>query len=216
MFRDRGRGCAARAGTTCRDRKSGRDCYSTVREATCARGELPASFLHKLVSHSMGAADCSMAAPGPMLPLCQDLTSLDYHHNIHQLSSTQPPHPHPCFLPSLPLPIPYPQSDPSSWILSEWHPLNLPNYLSSGRAAVALSRQHILLTGQSWGTKGTSNGLPDCSPRRPHSLWHYQPFTVKFKTLAHSKIIERILKNMCCVLRRTVCQKMYITRNITR
>ncbi|KAK9535255.1 hypothetical protein VZT92_007648 [Zoarces viviparus] len=59
----------------------------------CSRDcELPASFLHELVSHSMGAADYSMAAPGPMLPLCQDLTSLDYHHNIHQLSSTQPPH----------------------------------------------------------------------------------------------------------------------------
>lgn len=41
----------------------------------------------------MWAADCSMAAPGPVLPLCQDLTSLDYHHNIHQLSSTQPPLP---------------------------------------------------------------------------------------------------------------------------
>lgn len=83
----------------------------------CERGnmcwgdrELPASFLHKLVSHSMGAADCSMAAPGPMLPLCQDLTSLDYHHNIHQLSSTPPPLP-----PTLPPPAPgspYPFSTP--------------------------------------------------------------------------------------------------------
>lgn len=57
--------------------------------------ELLASFLHKLVSRSMGATDCSMAAPGPMLPLCQDLTSVDYHHNIHQLSSAQPPLPPP-------------------------------------------------------------------------------------------------------------------------
>lgn len=69
--------------------------------------ELPASFLYKLVSLSMGAADCSMATPGPMLLFCQDLTSLDYHHNIHQLSSTQPPLP-PLptpFSPILPLPI---------------------------------------------------------------------------------------------------------------
>jgi len=154
----------------------------------CSRDcELPASFLHELVSHSMGAADCSMAAPGPMLPLCQDLTSLDYHHNIHQLSSTRP-----TALP-VPLPTPCPQSDPSSWILSEWHPLNLPNYLSSGHTDVALARQHILLKGRSWGAKGSSTGLPDCSHRRPHSPWHYQPFTVKFKTLGHSKIIERRL-----------------------
>lgn len=100
--------------------------------------ELPASFLYKLVSLSMGAADCSMATPGPMLLFCQDLTSLDYHHNIHQLSSTQPPLP-PLptpFSPILPLPILCPQSDPSSWILSEWHPLNLPNYLSSGHSAL--------------------------------------------------------------------------------
>lgn len=99
-----------------------------VREGTCAGGgdwELPAPFLHELVSRSMGAADCSMAAPGPTLPLCQDLTSLDYHHNIHQLSSAyRPP---PSLLPCLPLPAPHPQHDPSSWILSEWHPLNLPN-----------------------------------------------------------------------------------------
>lgn len=67
--------------------------------------ELPASFLHRLVSHSMGAADCSMATPGPMLLLCQDLTSLDYHHNIHQLSSTQPP--------LLPLPTPFAQNPPT-------------------------------------------------------------------------------------------------------
>lgn len=100
--------------------------------------ELPASFLYRLVSHSMGAADCSMATPGPMLLFCQDLTSLDYHHNIHQLSSTQPPLlplPNP-FSPILPLAILCPQSNPSSWILSEWHPLNLPNYLSSGHAAL--------------------------------------------------------------------------------
>lgn len=100
--------------------------------------ELPASFLYRLVSHSMGAADCSMATPGPMLLFCQDLTSLDYHHNIHQLSSTQPPLlplPTP-FSPILPLAILCPQSNPSSWILSEWHPLNLPNYLSPGHAAL--------------------------------------------------------------------------------
>lgn len=70
--------------------------------------ELPASFLHKLVSHSMGAADCSMAAPGPMLPLCQDLTSLDYHHNIHQLSSTPPLRPPPLHAP------PHPTAPPTS------------------------------------------------------------------------------------------------------
>lgn len=98
-----------------------------------------ASFLYRLVSHSMGAADCSMATPGPMLLFCQDLTSLDYHHNIHQLSSTQPPLlllPNPPSPPVLPLAILCPQSNPSSWILSEWHPLNLPNYLSSGHAAL--------------------------------------------------------------------------------
>ena len=86
----------------------------------CKRGwELPASFHHELVSHSMGAADCSMAAPGPMLPLCQDLTSLDYHHNIHQLSSTQPhsPPPPPTPTPLLPTqpplhPVPTPSRIP--------------------------------------------------------------------------------------------------------
>ncbi len=31
-----------------------------------------------------------MAAPGPPLPLCKGLTSLDYHHNIHQLSLYTP------------------------------------------------------------------------------------------------------------------------------
>lgn len=40
------------------------------------------------------------------------------------------------FSPILPLPILCPQPDPSSWILSEWHPLNLANYLSSGHAAL--------------------------------------------------------------------------------
>lgn len=46
-----------------------------------------------------------MAAPGPPLPLCKGLTSLDYHHNIHQLSlytPAQPPfsntHPHPLLI----------------------------------------------------------------------------------------------------------------------
>lgn len=38
--------------------------------------------------------------------------------------------------PLLPLAILCPQSNLSSWILSEWHPLNLPNYLSSGHAAL--------------------------------------------------------------------------------
>lgn len=70
-------------------------------------------------------------------------------------------------LPNLPLPILYPQSDPSSWILSEWHPLDLPNYLSSGRIAAALSRLHILFKG--W-RKGTSTGLPVCSPEG-NTLW---------------------------------------------
>lgn len=59
--------------------------------------------------------------------------------------------PTPSLLPSLPLPLPYPHSNSSSWILSEWHPLNLPNYLSSGHAAVALSKQHILLTSKAEG-----------------------------------------------------------------
>lgn len=83
-----------------------------------------------------------------------DFTGLPSQHPPAVLYAAPPPH-------SLPLPIPYPQSDPSSWILSEWHPLNLPNYLSSSHAAVALSRQHILLTGRSWGAKSSSTGLPD-------------------------------------------------------
>lgn len=112
-----------------------------------------------------------------------DFTGLPSQHPPAVLHAAHPLPP----LPSLPLPVPYPQSDPSSWILSEWHPLNLPNYLSSGHAAVALSRQRILLAGRSWGAKGSSTGLPDCSPRRPHSMWHDPPFTVKFKTLGHSK-----------------------------
>lgn len=109
VLKDRGWGAEAR--TPGSERKSRHGCCCTVREATCARGtELRASFLHKLVSHSMGATDCSMAAPGPMLSLCQDLTSLDYHHNIHQLSYMQTPRPHPhSLLASLPLPVPYPQ-----------------------------------------------------------------------------------------------------------
>lgn len=54
-------------------------------------------------------------------------------------------------LPSLPLLLPNPQPNSSSWILSEWHPLNLPNYLSSGHAAVALSRQRSLLANEAEG-----------------------------------------------------------------
>lgn len=141
--------------------------------------ELPASFLYKLVSHSMGAADCSMATPGPMLLFCQDLTSLDYHHNIHQLSSTQPPLP-PLPTPILPLPILCPQSDPSSWILSEWHPLNLPNYLSSGHAALGCT---FFSQGGATGPKALQ--LDFLTTHQKRSPWHPQPFTVKFKNQTH-------------------------------
>lgn len=144
--------------------------------------ELPASFLYKLVSHSMGAADCSMATPGPMLLFCQDLTSLDYHHNIHQLSSTQPPLP-PLptpFSPILPLPILCPQSDPSSWILSEWHPLNLPNYLSSGHAALGCT---FFSQGGATGPKALQ--LDFLTTHQKRSPWHPQQFTVKFKSQSH-------------------------------
>jgi len=37
----------------------------------------------------------------------------------------------------------------------------------------------------------SSTGHSDCSPRRPHCLWHYQPFTVKFNTPSHCRIIYR-------------------------
>lgn len=79
-----------------------------------------------------------MAAPGPMLPLCQDLTSLDYHHNIHQLSPTQPP------TPSLPQ-APSTHSLPPVQSL-QLDPLNLPNYPSSGHTTVALSTFSTLLS----------------------------------------------------------------------
>lgn len=214
VLRDRGRGWASRAETTCGERVYMPTAALWERQHVLDC-ELPASFLHKLVSHSMGAADCSMAAPGPMLSLCQDLTSLDYHHNIHQLSSTQPPlPPTPSLLPNLPLPILFPQSYPSSCILSEWHPLNLPNYLSSGHAILALFGQHILLTGWSYGAKRTSTGLPDCSPRRPNSLWHYQPFTAKFKTHGHRPWKDYLKKY--CVSRSKVSQNIWIKPHYTR
>ncbi|TNN38460.1 hypothetical protein EYF80_051362 [Liparis tanakae] len=111
--------------------------------------ELPASFLHELVSPSVGAADCSMAAPGPMLPLCPDLTSLDYHHNIHQLSSTRPPSPSPCRYP-LPAPSAIPPAGSS-----------LNDTLSI--CLIISPTWPVLLGGRSRGAGGSSTGLPDCS-----------------------------------------------------
>lgn len=214
VLRDRGGGWASRAETTCGERVYMPTAALWERQHVLDC-ELPASFLHKLVSHSMGAADCSMAAPGPMLPLCQDLTSLDYHHNIHQLSSTQPSlPPTPSLLPNLPLPILFPQSYPSSCIHSEWHPLNLPNYLSSGHATLAFFGQHILLTGWSYGAKRTSTGLPDCSPRRPNSLRHYPPFTAKFKT--HGLRAWKDYLEKYCVSGAKVSQNIWIKPYYTR
>lgn len=70
-----------------------------------------------------------------------DFTGLPSQHPPAVLSAAHPPLP-PHFPASIP--NPNPQSDPSSWIFSEWHPLNLPNYLSTSAtaaAAMALSRQ---------------------------------------------------------------------------
>lgn len=123
----------------------------------------------------MGAADCSMAAPGPMLPLCQDLTSLDYHHNIHQLSSTpplQPPPPTPRTPPpplthsQPPHPTHHPSPPPAGSSLNDTLSICL---IISPRAA-ALSTA-FFWSGRSfkgrW--KTLQDGLPDCSPRGPHS-----------------------------------------------
>lgn len=95
---------------------------------------------------------------------------------------------HPCpYSPILPLPILCPQSNPSSWILSEWHPLNLPNYLSSGQAALGCT---FFSRGGATGAKGTSTGLPYYWPKTPRSPRHPQPFTVKFKR--QSQVTERL------------------------
>lgn len=77
-----------------------------------------------------------------------DFTGLPSQHPPAVLYAV-PPAPNSLPLPSLLLPIPYPQSAPSSWILSEWHPLNLPNYLSSGHATVVThSPRRVELRGQ--------------------------------------------------------------------
>lgn len=81
--------------------------------------ELPASFLYRLVSHSMGAADYSMATPGPMLSLLSrsDFTGLPSQHPPAVFYAATPaptPHPllpHPPFSHSLP-PVQSLQLDP--------------------------------------------------------------------------------------------------------
>lgn len=152
-MRDRGRGWA---GTTCRESRR------TVREATCARGT-ESYRLHSSTSLSL-AVWGRLTAQWQHLALCFPFVKI-WLHWITITTSTSCPlrsPPRPPLLPSFPAslyPFPTPQSNPSSWILSEWHPLNLPNYLSSGHATVALSRQHILLMGWSRGAGGSSTGL---------------------------------------------------------
>lgn len=69
-----------------------------------------------------------------------DFTGLPSQHPPAVLYADPRPHPH-SLLASFSQPIPYPQSNSPSWISSEWHPLNLPNYLSSVHTAVALFKQ---------------------------------------------------------------------------
>lgn len=202
------RGWDLRAKTTCRGKKT-RSWLLLLSERgnMCYRGcGLPASFLHKLVSPSMGATDCSMATPGPMLSFCKDLTSLDYHHNIHQLSYMQTtPHPPPTNPPpsnsvSLhPFPTPSPIS-PAGSSLSDTHSICL------------IIAPPVVLQWPSSHTR-SSVGLPDCSPTRQHSRWHYQPFTVKFNILRHWKIIENTKKKMIVYVKKKNVRKC--RRNIS-
>lgn len=156
----------------------------TVREATCARGAVSYQ-LHSSMSLSLTVWGW-LAAQWQHLALCFPFVKI-WLHWITITTSTSCPLLNP---PHQTLPqAPSTHTLPPAQSL-QLDPLNLPNYLSSGFTTVALARQHILLTGQSWRAKSTSTGLPDYLPRRPLSLWHIQPFTVKFNSLGHSKILE--------------------------
>lgn len=173
-----------------------RQCCCTVREATCARGAV-SYRLHSSTSLSLTVWGW-LAAQWQHLALCFPFVKI-WLHWITITTSTSCP----LRKPTTPHPTPLLPQTPSTHSLPpvrslQLDPLNLPNYLSSGHATVALTRQHILHTGQSRGAKGTSTGLPDYLPRRTLSLWYFQPFTAKFNTLGHSKITETILHVRKC------------------
>lgn len=199
VLRDRGRGWAARAETTCRERKNAPGYCCTVREATCARGA--ASYrLHSSMSLSVTVWG-RLTAQWQHLALCFPFVKIWLHWITITTSTSCPlrsppalhPHPQP---PSPPLPTqpplyPFPtpsQIPPAGSSLDDTLSICL---IISPLATLlwTLSRQHILLTGKSWGATATSIGLPGGSPRGPHFLWHNQLFTVKFKTLDNSNII---------------------------
>lgn len=170
VLRDKGRGWAARAVTTWRERKTGPGCHCTVREATCARGNV-SYRLHSSTSLSLTVWG-RLTAQWQHLALCFPFVKIWLHwitittSTSCPLRSPQPPLP-PSLLPSLPLPIPYPQSLPAGSSLNDTLSICL---IISPSATLLWPSQPILLTGRSWGAKGSSTGHPDCSPRRRHSL----------------------------------------------
>lgn len=94
-----------------------RECFCTVREATCARG--PVSYqLHSSTSLSLTVWGW-LATQWQHLALCFPFVKI-WLHWITITTSTSCPllNPPPQPSPRLLLLIPYPQSDPSSWILS--------------------------------------------------------------------------------------------------
>lgn len=63
-------------------------------EEACGLVRRPAPFLHARARLSQHAASRPLNGstwPSACSPFVKDLTSLDYHHNIHQLSPTPPP-----------------------------------------------------------------------------------------------------------------------------
>lgn len=168
------------AETTRSEKKKKVNLPAAVRAATCARlwatGFIP---LQACLSQYGG----SWLLNGNTWPYASllsrsDFSGLPSQHPpavFYAASPAPPPHP---VSPILPLAILCPQSNPSSWILSEWHPLNLPNYLSSGRAALACT---FFSKGGAKGPKALQLDFLTTHQKR-HSPWQPQPFTVKFKS----------------------------------
>lgn len=122
------------AETTCSEKKV--NLPAAVRAATCARLWATGFIPLQACLSQYGGSWLLNGNTWPYAPLLSrsDFAGLPSQHPPAVFyAATPPPTP---FSPILPLPILCPRSDPSSWILSEWHPLNLPNYLSSGHAAL--------------------------------------------------------------------------------
>lgn len=106
VLRDRGRGWAARAETTRRERKTGSGCRCTVREATCARGTV-SYRLHSSTSLSLTVWG-RLTAQWQHLALCFPFVKI-WLHWITITTSTSCPLRSPPPTPSLyPFPTPSP------------------------------------------------------------------------------------------------------------